>query len=229
MALVKFGAMIADARGSIGGTVFARNRGGAYVRNRTTPINPQSTRQTAVRSLLASLTNLWSTTLTQAQRDAWTLYATNVPLVNSLGESRNVTGINMYVRANSLILDTGGTRADDAPTIFTVGPTITPTFTVDAANDELDITDLGSYDLATGPVNLLISAGNPVQAGVNFYKSPFRKVGAELCVETSNEPPYGPFALNTPVSVGQALFVRTACVTPDGRVGVPVVQRFLVA
>lgn len=229
MALVKLGAMIADARGSIGGTVFARNRGGAYVRNRTVPINPQSTRQTAVRALMAQLTNLWSVTLTQAQRDAWTLYADNVPLPNALGESRNVTGINMYVRANSLILDTGGTRVDDAPTQFTVGPTITPGITIDAAADTLTVADLGGYVLAGAPVNLLVSAGNPQQPGVNFYKAPFRKVGAALAVDTTNDPPYGPFPLNAPVVAGQALFVRTATVTPDGRVGVPVVQRFLVA
>lgn len=229
MALIKLGAMIAEARGSIGGAVFARNRGGAYIRNRSIPINPESTRQTAVRAVLADLTNKWSTVLTEAQRAAWTLYAENVPLVNSLGEARQVTGLNMYVRSNSLTIDTGQARIDDAPTEFTVGPTITPTITVDAAADQFTVTDLGSYDLADGAVNLLFQAGKPVQPGVNFYKAPFRKAGSANAVASTGEPPFGPFDLTFPVAAGQALFIRTATVTADGRVGVPVRQRFLVA
>lgn len=229
MALLKLGGLIADIRGSIGGVTFARNRGGAYARNRTAPINPSSPRQIEVRATFASLTNRWTTILTEAQRAAWELYAENVPLPNTLGELRQVTGLNMYVRSNSLIEDTDGIQIDAAPVIFTVGPTITPTITVDEAADEFSITDLGAYDLLDGPVNLLWTTGRPQQPGVNFYKGPFQKAAAELAVDTTNDPPYGPFALTQPVAVGQALFIRTAVVTPDGRVGVPVIQRFLIA
>tara|TARA_R100000773_G_C4185875_1_gene93693 strand:- start:242 stop:805 length:564 start_codon:yes stop_codon:yes gene_type:complete len=185
-------------------------------------------RQVEVRALLADLTNKWTTLLTDTQREAWELYAQNVPLINVLGEARNVSGINMYVRSNSLLIDAGGTRLDDAPTEFTVGPTITPTMTIDSAADTFDVTDLGTYNLADGDVYLLFSSGRPVQQGVNFYKAPFRKAVGIFAQDTTNEPPYAGNALPYPVAAGQALFLRCACVTTDGRVGVPTIQRFLV-
>lgn len=229
MALIKLGALAAEIRGSIGGTVFARNRGGQYIRNRSIPLNPSSARQNAVRSVFGNLSNLWSTTLTQSQRDAWELYAANVPLVNSLGESRNVTGLNMYQRANALAADTVLARIDEGPTEFTLGPTITPTITLDAAADTLSITGMGTYDPATdGTVGFLIQQGTPQQPGVSFFKSPFRKVsGSVVAVLPADLPTDIPLAF--PIAVGQAQFIRTAAVTADGRVGVPVIQRFLVA
>lgn len=229
MALIRLGPIVADIRGSISGVVYSRNRGGAYVRSRITPLNPQSPRQVAVRAALADFAQRWSNVLTQAQRDSWDLYAANVPLNNSLGEPRNITGLNMYIRSNSLLLDTEATLVDDGPVIFTLGPTIVPTLTLDAAADTVVITDLGDYVLSDGPVNMLIQQGTPQNAGVQFFKSPFIRVGSDNFVETANEPPSSAFALEHEIAVGQAAFFRTATVTDDGRVGVPVIQRFLVA
>lgn len=228
MALIKLGALVSNISGSIGGTTFARNRGGAYIRNRTIPLNPQTPRQVAVRQIFGSLSNLWSTTVSAVQRTAWELYASNVPLTNSLGEDRNVSGINMYSRGNALLLDTGGTRADDGPTIFTKGPSFTPTITLDAAADTLTVTDLGGYDPdVDGIVGLLISQGKPQQPGVSFYKAPFQKISGTQPATLILLPTAVPLAF--PIAPGQAVFIRSTQVTLDGRVGTPVVQRFLVA
>lgn len=228
MALIKLGALVSNISGSIGGTTFARNRGGAYIRNRTIPLNPQTPRQVAVRQIFGSLSNLWSTTVSAVQRTAWELYASNVPLTNSLGEDRNVSGINMYSRGNALLLDTGGVREDDGPIIFTKGPSFTPTITLDAATDTLTVTDLGGYAPSTdGAIGLLISQGKPQQPGVSFYKAPFQKVSGTQETDLLTLPTAVPLAF--PIAAGQAVFIRTTQVTIDGRVGTPVVQRFLVA
>jgi len=227
-ALLKLGPMVTDMRGSIGGTVFARNRGGIYARARVVPINPSTSRQTVVRAALGSLAQLWTTTLTDVQRAAWELYAANVLIPNKLGEPRALTGQQMYVRTNTLALDCDLDRIDDAPTNFTVGPTITPTFTPVPASNEITMTDLGGYDPSTdGEIGILVQVGTPQNGGVVFFKSPFRKaLGADYAAII-------PFPVTItspfPFEAGQALFVRTANVTIDGRVGVPVVQRFLVA
>lgn len=226
MALLKLGPMVADIRGSVGGVTFARNRGGAYARNRTAPLNPQSPRQVAVRTILAQLATAWTITLTQAQRDAWELYADNVPLPNSLGELRKVSGLAMYVRTNSLIIDTGGLRLDAAPTIFTLGNTVTPTVTISAGTDTGSVTALAGVDLLTEDVRLLFQQGTPQNQGVGFFKSPFRRWNAGLFDAVADLPfPLG--AAPHPMATGQAIFFRTACVTIDGRVGVPTVVRFL--
>lgn len=229
MALVKLGPMVTEARGSIGGTVFARNRGGAYIRARTVGVNPQTTRQTAIRALLGDLASYWSSTLTAAQRAAWNLYAANVPLINSLGEPRNVSGQNMFIRTNSLVQDCGGALLTAAPTIFTVGPTVTPAITVDAAADTFDVTGLGGFTNPAAGTYFLWSVGRPQNAGVNFYKAPFQKAYGDLVVTPGNPPPIADIDLPYPVAAGQSLFIRSIAVTIDGRVGVPVIQRFLVA
>ncbi|GAH50296.1 unnamed protein product, partial [marine sediment metagenome] len=48
MALVKLGGGIVQISGSIAGNTFARNRFGNYMRSRTKPVNPNSTRQTDI-------------------------------------------------------------------------------------------------------------------------------------------------------------------------------------
>lgn len=228
MALIKLGGLVSNISGSIGGVTFARNRGGAYIRNRTIPLNPQTVRQVIVRQIFGSLSNLWSVTVTAVQRTAWELYASNVPLTNTLGEDRNVSGINMYSRGNALLLDTAGVRVDDGPIIFTKGPSFTPTITLDAGANTLTVTDLGGYDPATdGFIGLLISQGKPQQPGVSFYKAPFRKVSGTQEVTLGALPTA--VALAFPIAIGQAVFIRSTQVTIDGRVGTPVVQRFLVA
>ncbi|GAH76569.1 unnamed protein product [marine sediment metagenome] len=67
MALIKYGVGIADASGSAGGVVFARNKSGAYIRNRTKPVNPKSTRQEAARAVVSYLAQRWHEDLTAVQ------------------------------------------------------------------------------------------------------------------------------------------------------------------
>jgi len=226
-ALIRPGPLASEVRGSIGGVVFARNRGGAYVRNRTAPLNPSSADQNRIRQILADLAQRWSGTLTESQREEWRTYAENVPLQNALGESRNVSGINMYARGNSLILDTAGTRVDDGPTNFTVGPSFTPGITLDPAADTLTIDDLGTYTPTTdGTIGFLIQQAPPDNSGVFFKGSGFRKIsGTQIADEATDLPADVPLAF--PIEAGQSVFVRTIAVTPDGRVGSPIVQRFL--
>ena len=56
---LKFGAIVTDGRGKIGGHVMSKNRGGAYMRTKVTPSNPRSTAQTTVRSHLTTLSQGW--------------------------------------------------------------------------------------------------------------------------------------------------------------------------
>jgi hypothetical protein len=219
--------MIADASGSIGGTVFSRNRGGAYVRNRTTPLNPQTTFQTSVRSAFANLATRYATVLTGSQRDAWQAYGEIVPVPNALGDDRFLTGIQHYIRSNSLLSLASAPVVDSPPSSFTAGPTIEPTITINATTDEFTVTNLGGYDpTASGALAAYISVGRPVNPGVGFYKSPFRQGFSGAIVTLAALPTAQ--ALPYPVVAGQGLFVRFASATLDGRVGVPVIQRFLI-
>jgi len=223
MALIKFGAGIADMRGSIGGVVFSRNRFGAIARNRTKPVDPSSAYQQVMRQAVQTLAILWRTVLTADQRDEWATYAANVAWINALGETQYLTGFNMYVRSNCSIAQAGLTRVDDGPSELSL-PAADSTFAVAATADDqkLAITfdDTADWcDLAGNA--LLIYCSMPTRATVNFFKGPYRFVDA---IEGSvGSPPTTGTELDLPFvcATGQKVFVQARLVTVDGRLSQP--------
>ena len=97
---IKFGAIVVDGRGKIGGHVASKNRGGAYLRTKVTPTNPQTTFQSAVRNRLTAFSQGWRG-LTQAQRDAWNAAVSNFSKTDVFGDIKQPTGLNLYVKLNS--------------------------------------------------------------------------------------------------------------------------------
>lgn len=99
-ALILFGGGVSELRGSIGGTTFSRNSSGAYARNRTKPVNPNTTKQSNIRALFSSIAQSWRT-LTQAQRLTWRTLAPTFPRVNKLGQTVPLTGFQLYQKCNT--------------------------------------------------------------------------------------------------------------------------------
>ena len=91
MALIKTTAIVDAISGKIQGTVFARNKGGAYARGRGVVTNPRSAAQMRVRSMFAAVSQAWRT-LTQIQVQDWNTLASETTYQNRLGDSRNYTG-----------------------------------------------------------------------------------------------------------------------------------------
>ncbi|KKL73251.1 hypothetical protein LCGC14_2076760, partial [marine sediment metagenome] len=60
MAIITPGPTVAAISGSIGGTVYSRNRGGAYIRNRAIPVDPNTSFQINVRAILAAQSQNWA-------------------------------------------------------------------------------------------------------------------------------------------------------------------------
>lgn len=100
MASIKFGGGVADMRGSQGGTVYSRNASGAYTRNRTMPINPNSQLQQATRNAFGNIATAWRG-LTEAEQATWIEQAPAYPYLNRLGESSVYTGFQLYQKVNS--------------------------------------------------------------------------------------------------------------------------------
>lgn len=220
MALVKLGGGVVGISGSIAGNTFARNRFGSYMRARTKPINPQSSRQTVARARIAFLAEEWSDVLTAAQRQAWETYAAAVGWTNRLGEVVHLTGFNHFVRSNSMVLACGGTYVAAGPTIISL-PNQDPTFSVALSeangitvtfDDTLDWCDEdGAY--------LAIDLGQPQIATRNFFAGPYRFDAAidgdSVAAPTS---PDGPTATSTwTLLEGQLVWSRAAIIRADGR------------
>ena len=223
MALIKLGGGIVSISGAMGGNVYARNRSGNYIRANTKPINPNTTRQQAVRNAMSDLVNRWSNVLTAAQRAAWDLYGVNVAVLNRLGESVYLTGQNHYIRSNSALARLGLTIVDDGPTIFTL-PDVDTTFAVagSEATNELTVT----FDNTEAWANeddayLLLHCGVPQNAARNFFNGPWRYAG-RVDGDATTPPATGatiaaPFVMTS----GQHIWVYGRIVRADGRISNP--------
>ena len=223
MALIKLGGGIADIRGSIGGTVFSRNRYGAIARNRTIPVDPGTALQMTVRAYMGAVREAYFNILTDVQRSEWVTYANNVEMSNRLGESIKLTGYNMYCRTNIALLNAGMTRIDDAPTVFALaemdGSTVS---TVTAAANEISLAydDTADWcDESAGALLLFESA--PQNPGINYFKGPWRYLGRIDGDDTV--PPTSPETItsNHSLTAGQKCFYQMRIVRADGRVSQP--------
>lgn len=100
MAKIALGGGVAAISGKSGGTVFARNKGGAYMRNFVVPTNPSTTYQEEARDRLTQYSNEWRT-LTDAERESWNAWAAEHPVLDRLGAAKTLTGAQAYTKVNT--------------------------------------------------------------------------------------------------------------------------------
>lgn len=211
--------LIGQLSGSVGALTASRNKGGAFIRQRVIPTNPGTQPQTQVRSAMGQLAALWTNTLTQSQRDAWDVYALNVPLLNRLGESVQVTGLNQYQRSNIVRVQNGLPRVDEGPTIFNLGDFTEPaiaTFTNPTALS-LTFTDTDDW-VAEDDAAMLVYGSRNTGVAIKYFKGPYQKYAVQLLGD-SLLPPTSPFAGVNPfnVSGGNQAFIKVAVTRADGR------------
>lgn len=127
--------------GSIGNTVYSRNKGGSYVRDRAIPTNPNTPRQMTVRTQFQFLSSNWSS-IFAADRALWEAYAESHPVLNRLGQPIILSGHAMFLRLNFNILDWGGSyittppieTAPDGFTAFSASAATTSTVDISFTN-----------------------------------------------------------------------------------------------
>lgn len=217
------GTLIGEASGSLAGITFSRNKGGQYIRQRANPTNPGTPQQSAIRSIVGNLSNLWVNTLTPAERDAWETYAANVLLPDAFGDPRQVSGLNMYIRSNTPRLQAGATRIDTAPGIFDLGEFTAPTFAAPSeATQDIDV----SFTAADAwpdvdDAHMIIFASPPQNPTINYYKGPYRLAGT--IDGDSTTAPTSPATINLPFAfvAGQRIFLMANVTQGDGRYGSP--------
>ena len=210
--------VIAGASGSLGGITASHNRFGAYLRARVVPVNPNTDPQASVRALMSQLTNLWANTLSAAQRDAWDTYAANVPVINRIGATVFLTGLNHYIRSNLPRVQAGFIRADDAPLDFNLGDFTPCLFTALAATDDLGVAYTGTDDwVSEDGAGLIVFASRPRQNTINFFRGPYRLTG--VVAGDATTPPTPPASFNSlfALGAGQKVFFRVRVTRGDGR------------
>lgn len=182
--------MASAMSGSLRGLTASHNKGGAYFRGRTIPVNPGSSSQMMVRGAFGSLSQIWSSTLTQAQRNSWDDYAAAVSWVDALGQTIQLSGINHFVRANTprlqAMAELGSSllMVDTAPPLNELG--VAPTITAASLASTIGPPDQQTLDLVwdnTGSYvagdMVLIYVAFGQNPGVKYFKGPYILSGEE--------------------------------------------------
>ena len=216
--------------GSLGGTVYSRNRYGAYIRARSIPVNPNTDRQVAVRNVLRNLSIAWENVLSPEERAKWDEYAANVVWKNRLGDSVKLTGASHYLRSNLPYFLAFATTLAKAPDIFNLAASeaqlrVTAAESVQAIVVAFDdsaewCSEDGAYQVAY--------MGLPQNANIKFFGGPYRKMqiiaGSSTTPATSNVEMPAAF----PIAEGQRVWVRTRIGRADGRLSEFAQVNFLV-
>lgn len=170
MAKIQFGAVATDARGKIAGIVYSKNRSGGYVRQKVSPSQTESTRRALVRSLFTVNSQNWATGLTGAQVAAWNNFAESHNVTDVFGNARQLSGIQMYQRLNSVIAQAGGTPIENPPADLTITPLLTMTPTITAGAPDVVSIAFTPTPPAAG-VKIAVYATKPLGIGRTFAKS----------------------------------------------------------
>jgi len=120
MAIIRFGALIVGARGTLGGATLSANASSTYAKAWARPSNRQSQTQTAHRAALGTLATLYRD-LTPSQQSAWATYASDPAqqLVNQLGETYYASAFNWFTSINLALRSAGAADRSDPPSLPT--------------------------------------------------------------------------------------------------------------
>jgi hypothetical protein len=178
---VKFGSIVVDGRGKIGGHVASKNRGGSYFRTKVTPVNPRTASQFTVRGRFGTLSQSWKT-LTQAQRDSWNAAVSAWSKSDIFSDVRNLTGLQLYQRLNNNLLSSGASQiATPAPNkgVLTVTAGV---LTYTSGTPALSLARSGAVPAAT---RMKVFATPPLSAGISFVKSQLRLISTVAAATAS--------------------------------------------
>lgn len=228
MAKVKYSALVSDMRNKLNGSVLSKNRAGNYIRNKTTPVNPQTSFQQANRQKLGAMSSAWNS-LTEAQRASWRSAVASFPYTDIFGDRKELDGKSLMIKLNMNLLNAGQAEIQTAPASVAIPELGITSGTATVADGvELVITP------GTIPVgfSLLVYATPPVNGGVYFVKNKYRLLGTATAVAgavdlaTLYNDRFGALSAG---DVGKAVSVRCALVSNStGQLGVGVDIRIVV-
>lgn len=200
----QFGALVVAGSGKINGWVASRNRGGAYFRTKVTPLNPSTSAQQNARGILGSLSTQWSQ-LTEEQRLSFNNAVASFATTDIFGDIRNPSGINLYVKLNTNLINTGQAQITSAPAKEEFAFSPISLIGMDVSTQAVFITlENGLNDGNT----ILVFATPTLSNGTSFVKNRLRSIGhfpvaaSEAEVSSGYTSKFGAFALGANIVVG---------------------------
>ena len=152
--------------GSIAHTTYSHGRAGQYTRSRRVPCQPVGTgRRGVVRAAFGAASSAWAA-LSATVQLAWGAYANSHPYTDSLGQAVKLTGHQMYVAINAMLINCGLPQSAVLPISDAVFSAQFSAFTAVHAG-AITLTPSG---LGAASDFLLIAMSPPKSGGVAFCK-----------------------------------------------------------
>lgn len=107
MALIKFGSVVTNGSGKLGGHVFQNSKGGMQLRTKPIPSGKPSLSQISIRSINKALQKGWRD-LSDAQRKVWNDWAVSHSIMTVRDPHKPLSGHDLWMKYNYTWLAAGG-------------------------------------------------------------------------------------------------------------------------
>ena len=218
---IKFGAIVTDGRGKLGGHVFSKNLGGSIMRTKVTPSNPRSSAQTLVRAIFGFISQAWSV-LTEKQINAWNAAVTDWQKTDIFGDLRKPSGKALFQRLNQEAQLAG------YPAILTPPVKVdVPDNQLESAEFDLSTTELIIQGVSIDPgATIRLAATAPQTRGMRSINHLLRIIHYAKASAYEAKQAFTAYEQKFGIpEIGQNIFVSVQYVMPNGQVSVPQVVK----
>lgn len=186
MAKAEFTSGLGGLKGKVGGSVFAKNKGGFYMRTKVKPLNPKSAFQQKVRANFTEVSQAWGN-LTDAQIKAWNIYAEQLSFAHkkkSFGGRQKYSGKTLFQLVNNNRKIIGLAQANTPPlkTELNASPVTNITITNSSSKVELNYTAN-----PTEASYVTIWATPILSKGTRSYTGKYKQFGSQLLSTTTKK------------------------------------------
>lgn len=225
MAKVKFGMMMTDARGKLGGQVFSKNRGGSYVRTKVTPSNPRTDAQMQSRLILGQVSQAWSG-LTATQIAGWNEAVNDWKSTDVFGDLKTPSGKALFTQLNKNILQSGGSLLNAVPSKMELQDVsgFVPTFHIGDAELTLGIGTVSANNV------LQVWASAPVSLGTKNVSNRMRVIAYVPAGATSATALYSAYVAKFGApALSDNIYVQVRAIGTNGQAGVRINKKATVS
>lgn len=171
---IKWGALVVDGRGKLGGHVGSQNRAGSYLRTKVTPSNPQTVAQTRVRALFGAISSSWSG-MSRNDVDAWNGAVDEWKSTNIFGDLKEPSGKALYQRLNQQAQIVGFPAIATPPAKQELPDAVITAVTVSTTASTIVFAGMSTQ----AGVRIQIFATPIMGAGITFVKNQLRMIDAQ--------------------------------------------------
>lgn len=215
MAIFK-SSVFSEIRGSIGGTTYARNKSGLYARNRSVPVNPNTLKQSMVRSQFNMAAAEFSN-LPAADILAWNQFAQGYPAINKLGDPYTPTGKQVFMLSALNLMSIGLAPITSPP----AGSPVIPGLDLSANTTDstvvanaVTVLEVNSLIREVGTDVVVLQATPNLQAARQSYRNRMRQVNFNANDDLSFADEWNAYFGDPNVTIGQIVNVRVSSVRP---------------